>query len=285
MRLARFTHRSMTTWGFVDGEELRAAPAGAPGLTQALTAGGEVLTDLRAAAGPPVPLAEARLLAPIERPSKVVCVGLNYGEHAREAGLAIPTEPLLFAKFPSAICGPADDVRLPAPARLVDWEAELGVVIGSRIEQVSPEHALEHVAGYLVANDVTARDLQGSDGQWVRSKSFTSFCPLGPWVTTRDEVGDGSGLTVRLTVNGVVKQHGNTSDLIFGVAELVSFCSQVSAWEPGDVLLTGTPAGTGFGMKPREFLSEGDHMETSISGLGGLSNRVVRADQSNADGV
>ena len=296
MRLARVNYGTDTTWGFVEDASISSGssqpPAsgwnqpdasvwlvqpGSPSLAAALAEGPAALSLLRASANKSVQLAHVRLLAPIESPSKIICIGLNYGEHARESGLALPKEPMVFAKFPSSIVGPYDDIILPTQSSQVDWEAELAVVISRRAEHVEEDEALDYVGGYLVANDVSARDIQAGESQWVRAKSFTSFCPIGPWVTTRDEVGDASGLQVQLKVNGVMKQDGNTSDLVADVRKIVSFCSRISALEIGDIILTGTPAGTGIGMKPQQFLGDGDHMRTLIQGLGSLSNLVVAA--------
>jgi len=189
--------------------------------------------------------------------------------------MAIPERPLVFCKFPSSIVGPYDDVELPPESKKVDWEAELVVVIGSNALRVTAEQSVSHIGGFMVANDVSARDVQADDGQFVRAKSFTSFCPVGPWVTTLDEVEDYSNLSVQLRVNGALMQNGNTSDLIANVSEIVSFCSQISMLEAGDIILTGTPAGVGAGMNPQQFLQEGDLMETTISGLGSLRNKIV----------
>ncbi len=276
MRIARFTHDGAIAWGFVEGEDVRPVPVGSPSLVDALTAGGlSALGDLRAEAGGAIPLANVRLRAPIERPGMVLCVGLNYREHVIESGAVMPEAPLLFAKYPTAVSGPYDPIVLPPAVSQVDWEAELAVVIGTRAFEVEEGDALDHVAGYMVANDVSARDAQAADGQWVRAKSYTTFCPLGPWLTTVEEVGDGSGLDVTLRVNDQIMQHGNTADLVADVRRIVSYASKVAALEPGWVLLTGTPAGTGIGMTPPTFLSEGDVVHTSIAGLGSLTNRVV----------
>lgn len=275
MRLARLAIDNDEAWGFVEGEDVWTAPNDGPDLLSALAAGPSGLSAVRDRCLQALPLSSVTLLPPIHRPSKVVCVGLNYGDHARESGMKVPDQPLVFLKFPSSITGPYDVIELPTVAKQVDWEAELAVVVGRRATQVSPEDALDSVAGYMVANDVSARDIQAADGQWVRAKSFASFCPIGPWVTTKDEVGDGSGLAVQLSVNGVLKQDGNTSDLVSDVRRLVSFVSHVAPLEVGDIILTGTPAGTGVGMSPQEFLAVGDEVVTTISGLGSLINHVV----------
>ena len=188
MQLARLIDGAETTWGFVEEPDIWLVPAGSPSLVAALASGPAALSLLRASSSSQRKLSDVRLLAPIENPSKLICVGLNYGEHARESGLAVPKEPMVFAKFPSSIVGPHDDIVLPTQSSQVDWEAELAIVIGRRAEHVEEDAALDYVGGYLVANDVSARDIQAGESQWVRAKSFTSFCPLGPWVTTIDEV-------------------------------------------------------------------------------------------------
>jgi 2-keto-4-pentenoate hydratase/2-oxohepta-3-ene-1,7-dioic acid hydratase in catechol pathway len=277
MKLARFSHQGSTTWGFVEAASVLPVPADAPDLVGALTDG--LLAELRARTGSPLSLSAVHLLAPIARPGQVICVGLNYFAHARESGLQVPAEPLLFMKSPGSITGPHEAIVLPAASTQVDWEAELAVVIGTATGPVDEAAALQHVGGYLVANDVSARDLQSADGQWVRAKSYRTFCPLGPWLTTADEIGDGSGRRITLAVNGVRKQDSNTSDLVADVARIVSYVSRVTDLEPGDVLLTGTPSGTGIGQQPPEFLADGDRVEVEIEGLGRLSNPVVNAEK------
>jgi 2-keto-4-pentenoate hydratase/2-oxohepta-3-ene-1,7-dioic acid hydratase in catechol pathway len=278
VRLARFSSGTNTGWGFVDQEDstyVRPASSNSPSLVEALGLGPVLLADLYASSGGRIPIAEVTLHAPVDKPSKVICIGLNYADHARESGMAIPERPLVFCKFPSSIVGPYDDVELPPESKKVDWEAELVVVMGRSALRVTAEQSVSHIGGFMVANDVSARDVQADDGQFVRAKSFTSFCPVGPWVTTLDEVEDYSNLSVQLRVNGALMQNGNTSDLIANVSEIVSFCSQISMLEAGDIILTGTPAGVGAGMNPQQFLQEGDLMETTISGLGSLRNKIV----------
>ncbi|CAN5285786.1 fumarylacetoacetate hydrolase family protein [soil metagenome] len=213
------------------------------------------------------PLDEVRLLAPVI-PSKVLCVGHNYADHAAELGAAVPSEPLIFMKPSTAVIGPDQPIRLPALSDDVNHEAELAVVIGRLARDVGPDDALGHVLGYACANDVTARDLQRHDGQWTRAKGFDSFCPLGPWIDTDADPGD--GLAVRCRVNGEGRQEGTTADLVFGVATLVSYCSRFATLLPGDVLLTGTPAGVGP-------LVHGDVVEVEIADVGVLRNPVVAA--------
>ena len=280
MRLARFSSGTNISWGFVDQEDatyVRPASSNSPSLVEALGLGPISLAELYEVSGGRIPIAEVTLHSPVDKPSKVICIGLNYVDHARESGMAIPERPLVFCKFPSSIVGPYDDIELPPESKKVDWEAELVVVMGSNALRVTAEQAASHIGGFMVANDVSARDVQADDGQFVRAKSFTSFCPLGPWVTTPDEVEDYSNLSVQLRVNGALMQNGNTSDLIANVSEIVIFCSHISMLEAGDIILTGTPAGVGAGMNPQQFLQEGDLMETTIAGLGSLRNKIVTA--------
>jgi 2-keto-4-pentenoate hydratase/2-oxohepta-3-ene-1,7-dioic acid hydratase in catechol pathway len=214
---------------------------------------------------------------PIERPQKIVCVGLNYRDHAEEGGDALPTSPLLFAKFSNTVCGPDEPIVLPAESDHVDAEAELAVVIGERCHGVEAAAALEVIAGYTCANDVSARDLQFADGQWLRGKGFDTFCPLGPAIIPVSELGDASGLRVRQTLNGEVLQDSSTDQLIFGVRELVEFVSRVISLEPGDVICTGTPAGVGYFREPRVALAPGDNVAVEVEGVGMLSNPVTAA--------
>jgi len=212
-----------------------------------------------------IPFAEVELL-PLVRPSKVVCVGLNYHDHAREMGHPVPEEPVLFLKPPSSVIGPGDPIVLPACSERVDYEAELALVIGRTARHVSEADAPRHLFGYSCANDVTARDLQQKDGQWTRAKSFDSFCPVGPWIET--QVADERALSLRAVVNGRVRQQGTTADMIFPPARLISFISGVMTLLPGDVILTGTPAGIGP-------LADGDEVSVEIDHVGLLLNPVI----------
>src|SRR5436190_8131754 len=184
-------------------------------------------------------------MIPIERPGKIVCVGLNYRDHAQEQGVELPKEPLLFAKFTTSLIGPGEPIVIPPLVQQCDYEAELGVVIGSTVKGVSKENALEAVRGYICANDVSARDLQFADGQWTRGKSCDTFCPVGPELVPASEVGDPQALSIRAILNGETLQDSSTANMIFGVAEIVSFVSQAITLEPGDLIATGTPAGLG----------------------------------------
>jgi 2-keto-4-pentenoate hydratase/2-oxohepta-3-ene-1,7-dioic acid hydratase in catechol pathway len=210
---------------------------------------------------------------PIERPGKVICVGLNYRDHAEEQGAKVPERPLLFAKWPTALTGPGDPIVLPSITAAVDYEAELGVLLGARVKGIRAENALEAVRGYLCANDVTARDLQRADRQFTRSKSLDTFCPLGELVPA-SEVGDPQRLRIRCLVNGEVRQDSTTADMIFSVAELIAFVSEAITLEPGDLLLTGTPAGVGVFRDPPLFLAEGDEVTVEIERVGTLTNPV-----------
>jgi 2,4-didehydro-3-deoxy-L-rhamnonate hydrolase len=214
------------------------------------------------------------MAVPIPRPGKIVCVGLNYRDHAEEQGAALPEAPLLFAKFPTALIGPGDAIVIPPIVTKCDYEAELGVVLGATVRQVSRENALEAVAGYVVANDVSARDLQFGDGQWTRGKSPDTFCPVGPLVPAAD-VRDPHSLPIRAILNGEVVQDSTTANLVFGVDEVISYASQTATLEAGDLILTGTPAGVGIFRDPPRLLRPGDEITIEIDGVGTLTNPVV----------
>ena len=213
-------------------------------------------------------------MLPIERPGKIVCVGLNYRDHAEEQGAELPAEPLLFAKFPNALIGPGEPIVIPPLVTKCDYEAELGVVIGSRVKNVSKENAFEAVLGYLCANDVSARDLQFSDGQWTRGKSVDTFCPVGPLVAA-EEISDPHDLRIRAIVSGEVLQDSTTANLIFGVDEVIAHATKTMTLEPGDLILTGTPAGVGVFRDPPRLLQPGDEVTIEIEGVGSLTNPVV----------
>ncbi len=223
------------------------------------------------------PLRPGMLGAPLSAPSKIACVGLNYHDHCRETGMEPPERPLIFAKFSSSLTGPDSAIEWPEGlTSQVDWEAELAVVIGRRIKAVSESEALEAVFGYTAANDVSARDLQFSDQQWVRGKSLDTFCPVGPVVVTPDEFGDPQDKRLLARVNGETMQDSTTGEMIFGVAEIVSFLSHACTLEPGDLILTGTPWGVGGFRDPPIFLAPGDTVEIEVEGVGVLNNEVGR---------
>jgi 2-keto-4-pentenoate hydratase/2-oxohepta-3-ene-1,7-dioic acid hydratase in catechol pathway len=214
------------------------------------------------------------MTVPIPRPGKIVCVGLNYKDHAEEQGVDLPAAPLFFAKYTTALIGPGDPIVIPPVVTKCDYEAELGVVLGSTVRNVSKENALEAVAGYLVANDVSARDLQFADGQWTRGKSPDTFCPVGPLVSAA-EVPDPHVLAIRAILNGETMQDSSTANLIFGIDEIISYAAQTSTLEAGDLILTGTPAGVGVFRDPQRLLQPGDEITIEIDSVGSLTNPVV----------
>lgn len=217
-----------------------------------------------------------RLGAPVGRPGKILAVGLNYLRHIEEVGKPRPDSPMIFAKYPSTVTGPAEPVELdPAVTSELDYEVELAVVIGAPARRVEAADALVHVLGYCVANDVSARDVQRSESQVSRSKGQDTFCPIGPWITTADEVPDPHQLRITTTVNGQVRQDSTTADLLFDVPHLIAYLSRTMTLETGDVILTGTPSGVGSGLRPPAYLEEGDVVRCSIERLGHLKNRVV----------
>ena len=218
-------------------------------------------------------IASVELLAPVPRPGKVVAIGRNYREHAAEEGVDPPTAPLIFAKWPSSVVGHGAEIRWdPGLTGQVDYEAELAVVIGRRARNVGLDDALDHVLGYTCLDDVSARDLQFGDGQWTRGKSLDTFCPMGPWIVTADEIGDPQRLAIRCLVDGEVLQDASTSQMFFSVAEIVSYCSRSFTLEPGDVIATGTPSGVGAFRKPPRFLRDGERVTVEIEGIGALEN-------------
>ncbi len=249
-KFVRFEHRGEKLWGLLEDEWVVALQ-------------GTFANELRETKEK-LRLEEVRLLAPCE-PSKVVAVGLNYRDHAEETGHPIPAEPLVFMKPSTAVIGPGEPIRLPSVSQRVDYEAELGVVLGKRASCVPEEKAMDYILGYTCLNDVTARDLQAKDGQWTRSKSFDTFCPIGPWIV---EGLDPSDLSVEGWLNGELRQSSSTRNLIFSVRKLVSFISQIMTLLPGDVIATGTPSGIGP-------LKKGDRFQVRIQGIGVLENPVV----------
>jgi 2-keto-4-pentenoate hydratase/2-oxohepta-3-ene-1,7-dioic acid hydratase in catechol pathway len=220
-----------------------------------------------------VPEGNLKIAKPFS-PSNVLCVGLNYRDHVAESKAPMPQQPVLFAKWTNAMIGPGASIVLPPDTQEVDYEAELGVVIGKTCRSVSADQALNYVAGYLCVNDISARDFQRGDGQWVRAKSQDTFGPFGPWLVTRDEIPEPQTLNIRCSVNGRVLQDSNTREMIFGVRDLIAFISRGITLEPGDIISTGTPPGVGFAQKPPVFLQAGDEVTVEIDGIGRLSNPV-----------
>jgi 2-keto-4-pentenoate hydratase/2-oxohepta-3-ene-1,7-dioic acid hydratase in catechol pathway len=285
MRLATYRSESAgPVLGVVSGDRLMAAGdlhPDAPTTIEGLLAGGPLaLSSLRSAADPDriveegTPLDQVELLGPVPRPGKVVAIGRNYADHTlEESGDPPPAEPLIFAKWPSSVVGPgAEIVWDPGLTTQVDYEAELAVVIGRRTRNVSTADALGVVLGYTCLNDVSARDLQFGDGQWVRGKSLDTFCPTGPVLVTSDELGDPADLAISCTVNGERLQSARTSDMFFDVAAIISHCSRAFTLEPGDVIATGTPGGVGVFRNPPRFLADGDVVVVSIERIGELVN-------------
>ncbi len=218
-----------------------------------------------------------RLGPPVGQVGKLIGIGLNYSDHAAEAGLTPPPEPIVFMKATSSISGPNDPVYLPRGSEKSDWEVELGVVIGRHAKYVTEAEALDYVAGYTIVNDVSERHFQTErKGQWTKGKSCDSFGPIGPWLVTPDEAGDPQTMDLELDLNGAKAQRGNTASMVFSVAHIVSYLSQMMSLHPGDIIATGTPPGVGMGMKPPRFLREGDVMELAISGLGTQRQEVLR---------
>ena len=254
-------------------------PGGAATIEGLLLAGEAGLAALRVAADPSRiaaegrPLANLHLLAPVPRPGKVVAIGRNYPDHTAEEGAVPPASPLVFAKFPSSVVGPGADIRWdPALTAQVDYEAELAVVIGRHARNVTEDDALGHVLGYTCLNDVSARDLQFADGQWVRGKSLDTFCPMGPAIVTADELPEPGDLRIACFVNGETLQDDRTSAMFFGVRRIISHCSRAFTLEPGDVIATGTPGGVGIFRNPPRLLGDGDLVTVAIEGIGELVN-------------
>ena len=277
MKLVRYGEIGSEKPGLMVGDTLRDLSAHLDDITGAVLDDATLarLRDIDTATLPAV-AGNPRIGACVGNIGKFLCIGLNYSDHAAETGAAIPEHPILFFKANSAIVGPNDDVMMPRGSTHVDWEVELGVVIGKKAKYVSRENALDHVAGYCVVNDVSERYFQTKlTGQWTKGKSCDTFGPTGPWLVTRDEIPDPQNLSMSLDVNGKRMQTGNTSTMIFSVAEIIEHLSGLMTLHPGDVITTGTPPGVGMGMKPDPvYLKKGDVMELSIEGLGQQRQKV-----------
>jgi len=271
MKLATVRTDAGTSAARVEGEKLVLLPFEdvrqglESGLSLADEPGGDVL-----------PLGDADLAPVVPWPEKIVCIGLNYAAHAAEAGLEVPSFPPMFAKYARSLLGPYDDLVLPSNSNAVDWEVELGVVIGAEARHVSVEDALDAVAGYTVVNDVSMRDWQKRTSQFLQGKTFEASSPAGPWLVTPDEVDDPQQLTVRCKVDGQVMQESSTADMVFSVAEIVSYISEIITLVPGDLIATGTPSGIGSARQPKIFLKEGNVLESEIDSIGQMRN-VCRA--------
>ena len=265
MRLCTFRDHAGPRLGRVEGD--RVQPLAGAGVAAALDGA------VPEAAGDPLPLDGVELLPPLV-PGKIIGIGLNYRDHAAETGAALPARPLLFAKLPTSVTGAAADIVVPSYTDELDYEGELAVVIGRRARDVTEADALAHVFGYAVMDDVSARDRQREEPQWIRAKGGDTMAPFGPWITTADEVPDPQALRIRTWVNDDLRQDGTTADMVFGVAALIAFCSASFMLEPGDVITTGTPAGVGVARRPQAFLRPGDRVRVEIEGLGVLDNPV-----------
>jgi 2-keto-4-pentenoate hydratase/2-oxohepta-3-ene-1,7-dioic acid hydratase in catechol pathway len=281
MKLATYSTGGEARLGVIRGERIidAAAPGVPATMLELIEAGPSAWAAVEARTGAAeavsLPLGAVKLLAPLPDPPKIVAIGLNYMDHCREQNVPVPDRPLVFTKFSSSIIGPGDDIVWdPALTQQVDYEAELGVVIGRRARRVSVEQALDCVFGYTIVNDISARDLQFPDKQWVRGKSLDTFCPLGPVIVTAGEIPDPQALAIKCQVNGRYLQNSSTSEMIFGVRELIASLSRSFTFEPGDLIATGTPAGVGVFRKPPVFLQNGDTVIVEIEGIGRLENRA-----------
>jgi 2-keto-4-pentenoate hydratase/2-oxohepta-3-ene-1,7-dioic acid hydratase in catechol pathway len=281
MKLATFTHNGATRIGIVVGDEVVDLAAAAPELPQDmigfLEAGDPALEAAQAAtqAGARLPLSDVQLEAPIARPPKFLAVGLNYADHVAEAGLETPKHPMIFNKQSTCVTGPSDPIHVPRVSHVLDYEGELGFVIGKRCRHVSREDAADVIAGYVVVNDATVRDWQFQTPTWSMGKSFDTHGPMGPWIVTSDELPDPHQLALRTWVNGELRQESNTKELIFDCFRLVEHLSTAFTLEPGDVIATGTPSGVGIIMKPPQLLVEGDVVRIEIEGIGTIENPVI----------
>jgi 2-keto-4-pentenoate hydratase/2-oxohepta-3-ene-1,7-dioic acid hydratase in catechol pathway len=220
-------------------------------------------------------LSQVTLMAPVPRPPKLICVGLNYRDHAIESGMEIPSVPTIFNKFPNVVIGPNDPIVLPKNSEKPDYEAEFAFVIGRGGRHIAPDDWQQHIFGYTIVNDVSARDYQMKTSQWLMGKTFDTFAPMGPWIVTADEIADPHNLDISMTISGQVLQNSNTRELIFRLPQLIEFLSSVVTLEPGDIVSTGTPAGVGFGFKPPRWLRTGDECVVKVAGIGELRNPVV----------
>lgn len=281
MRFATFEHHGHSHAGVVTDDTVTSLKtAGFDDLLAVIRGGAEAEGKIAAfvSAAPAAakfPLASVRLRAPLPQPPKILCMGLNYRDHALEAKLEIPKVPVLFAKFNNTVIGTGDHIVLPKNSRKPDYEAEFGFVIGKGARHIEASNWREHIFGYMNCNDVSARDFQVAVSQWTMGKNFDTFAPMGPWIVSADEIEDPHNLDIALTLNGERMQHSNTRELIFKIPETVEFLSSVMTLEPGDVVLTGTPAGVGFGRKPPRWLVPGDEIVVEVEGLGQLRNVCV----------
>ncbi len=278
MRLVTFQRGKSAEPGVVTGDKVVGlSGAGYTDMLSVIAGGKTALDEVEkyAATAPGDELASVKLMAPLARPPKVICVGLSYRDHAIESNMEIPKVPTIFNKFSTSIVGPGDQVILPKHSEKPDYEAEFAVVIGKGGRYIPEDKWKEHVFGYTIVNDVSARDYQMATTQWLMGKTFDTFCPIGPWIVTADEIADPHALDIKMTINGEVLQNSNTRELIFNIPALMAYISGVCTLEPGDIISTGTPAGVGLGFKPPRWLKPGDNMVVTVQGIGELRNPVV----------
>jgi len=282
MRLVNFRKGSESGFGVErDGKIFPVASAGYGSDADFFAGGEQALAAARALShditAEQFPIDEVQLLAPVLKPGKILCIGLNYRDHAVESGMEIPTVPTVFLKLPNAVTHPGTDIVLPANSQQPDYEAELAAVIGKGGKDIRAEDWEQHVLGYTILNDVSARDVQLATSQWTLGKSFDTFCPLGPAIVTTDELSDPHSLEIQLAINGETLQHSNTRELIFKLPQLIAHLSAIVPLEPGDVISTGTPAGVGLGREPKRWLKPGEEIVIRIAGIGELRNRTIAA--------
>lgn len=281
MKLVTFQHNGHTHAGAVSGDNVvNLASAGFSTVLSIVEGGAAALAVVSKALETPAPnsvfpLAGVKILAPMPRPPKIICIGLNYKDHAKESNLPLPEKPIVFSKYTTAVIGQGDEIILPKMSTKPDYEAEFAVVIGTKAKHVAAADWEKHVFGYMNLNDVSARDIQLGSSQWMMGKTFDTFCPMGPYLVTKDEIADPHNLSIALTVNGETLQNSNTRELIFDIPALIAYLSSIMTLEPGDVISTGTPAGVGLGWNPPKWLKPGDEVIVKIAGLGELKNHCV----------
>jgi 2-keto-4-pentenoate hydratase/2-oxohepta-3-ene-1,7-dioic acid hydratase in catechol pathway len=281
LRFVNIERRGYGEPGVISGDEIIGIKGAGFHDLQSVIAGGAECVDRvsRWIYNPPggerFDVGTTRLLAPIPRPPKIICIGLNYRDHAAESNMAIPETPTVFSKYPTSVIGPGQPIVLPKNSTKPDYEAEFAVVIGKGGRYIDEANWREHVFGYTIVNDVSARDYQMATSQWMIGKTFDTFCPMGPAIVTVDEIEDPHNLAISLSIGGETLQDSNTSNLIFGVPQIIAYLSSVFTLEPGDVIATGTPAGVGFARKPPRYLREGDEVRVKIEGIGELVNPVI----------
>ncbi len=279
MKFVTFEQNGAVEAGVLRGESVTGlSGAGYAGMLSVIAGGREARVRIESyleSSPASVPLAAVRLRAPVPKPNKIICVGLNYRDHAEESNMEIPKVPTIFCKFATAVIGPGDGIVLPKVSSKPDYEAEMAVVIGEGGRNIEARDWSRHVFGYMNLNDVSARDYQMATTQWLMGKTFDTFAPMGPYIVSADEIADPHNLDIRITINGEVLQSSNTKHLIFRIPDLIAYLSSVFTLEPGDIISTGTPAGVGFARKPPRWLMAGDDVVVSVQGLGELRNPVV----------